>query len=318
MSFYTPTEQDREKLKQPQGEIYREGELVKELQKRDYDKLIAVGDRVSQDIAESGLEADLSILDGSIQRKDVGKQHFKDIGAERTFKVDNPAGEITMDAWKAVRKASALECYSKIIVEGEEDLLALPAALFASESSVVVYGQPGEGAVLMETDREIKDFVLDLVETERAEHLIVGGSWDIFHSGHRYIILTALEKGETIDIGITSDSMLERKLGDHSEDSFDQRRSNIEEFLRSRGRFEDVRLIEIGDFYGNAVEEGDKLLVNPENTGNAEKINERRVETGRERIEVEVLEKLEAVDGAPISCTRIRDGEIDQNGLSRE
>lgn len=318
MSFYTPTEDDRQKLKQPKGEVFREEELIEELQERDYDSLIAVGDRVSQDIADSSLEADLSILDGSIQREDVGSQHFEYIAAERTFKIDNPAGEITGEAWKAVRKASALECSTKIIVEGEEDLLALPAALFASESSVVVYGQPGEGAVLMETDREVKDFVLDLVEPEPSEHLIVGGSWDIFHSGHLYIILTALEKGEKIDIGITSDSMLERKLGARSGDSFDRRRSNIEEFLRSRGRFDDVRLIEISDFYGNAVEEGDKLLVNPENTGNAEKINERRAETGRERIEVEVLEKLEAVDGEPISCTRIRDGEIDQNGLTRE
>lgn len=318
MAFYKPSEKDREKLKQPHGDTVQEEQLIEELKKRDYGKVIAVGDRVSTDIAESEVDADLSIVDGSIQREEVGEEHFNDIAADRNFKTENPQGKITEDAWRTVRKASALKCSTKIIVEGEEDLLALPALLFAPEDAVVVYGHWREGAVLMEASNQNRGLVLDLIDLESSDHLIVGGSWDMFHAGHRYILLTALEKGKKVDVGITSAEMLERKLNDKPQDSFEERRSNIEAFLRSRNRLEDCRMIEINDFYGNAVEEGETLLVNPENRGNAEKINERRVEKGGERIEVEVLEKLEAVDGQPVSCTRIRAGEIDQNGLLRE
>lgn len=118
-----------------------------------------------------------------------------------------------------------------------------------------------------------------------------------------------------MDIGITSERMLEEKLEGTPQDSFAQRKANIDSFLLSLGRRDDVRLIKIDDFCGNAVEEGDKLLVSPENIDNAVKINERREQQGCESIEVEVLDKLEDVEDKPISCTRIRVAKIDMNGL---
>lgn len=317
MAFYKPSAKDREKLKQPHGDTVQEEQLIEELKKRDYGKVIAVGDRVSKDIAESDIDADISIVDGSIQREEVGEEHFNDIAAERTFETENPQGKITEESWRTVRKASALKCNTKIIVEGEEDLLALPALLFAPEDSVIVYGHWREGAVLMEAEQENKAFVQDLVDLEKSSHLIVGGSWDIFHSGHRYIILTALDKGEKVDIGITSDEMIKKKLGQPPENSFQERKQNIENFLRSTDRFKHVRLIEINDIYGNAADEGETLLITPESRANAEKINERREDKGLEPLNLEVVEKLEAEDGEPISSTRIRSGEIDQNGLKK-
>jgi pantetheine-phosphate adenylyltransferase len=315
MTVYTASKEDREKLKQPRGDTFQDQELIEQLKKREYSKVITVGDRVSQDIADSDIDADLSIVDGSIQREDVGKDHFEEINSERTFRTENPAGEITEEAWRTVRKASALTCETKIIVEGEEDLLALPVTLFAPEDAVIVYGHWKEGAVLMEASEENKDFIEQIVSSDRSEHLIVGGSWDIFHSGHRYIILSALDKGEKIDIGITSNEMIEEKLGQAPEDSFKERRQNIKDFLRSLSRFEDARLIEINDIYGNAVEEGESLLIAPESRNNAEKINTRREEQGREPINIEVVQKLKSVNGEPISSTYIRAGEIDQNGM---
>jgi pantetheine-phosphate adenylyltransferase len=124
-----------------------------------------------------------------------------------------------------------------------------------------------------------------------------------------------LDKGKKVDIGITSDDMIEEKLGDEPEDTFEERKKNIEDFLHSLKRFEDARFIEINDIYGNAVEEGKSLLITPESRSNAEKINTRREEQGRKHLRIEVVEKLNAVNDEPISSTRIRSGEIDQNGL---
>ena len=45
----------------------------------------------------------------------------------------------------------------RIIVKGEEDLLVLPVVLFAPEKSVVIYGQPNEGLVIVKVNEEIRN-----------------------------------------------------------------------------------------------------------------------------------------------------------------
>jgi hypothetical protein len=42
------------------------------------------------------------------------------------------------------------------MIDGEEDLLALVAVLYAPEKSLVVYGQPNEGMVVVEVTKEKK------------------------------------------------------------------------------------------------------------------------------------------------------------------
>ena len=49
-------------------------------------------------------------------------------------------------------------------VDGEEDLLALPAVLSSPEKSIVVYGQPGEGIVLVRVSAQSKKQVSKFVE----------------------------------------------------------------------------------------------------------------------------------------------------------
>lgn len=315
MAFYELSEKDKEKLRKPRGKVLKDKDLVNYLEEKSYDSLIAVGDRVSEDISKSSIKADVSILDGRIENKDIGKDHINSIKTERTFKIDNPAGKITSESWRTVRKCLSLNCRSKIVVNGEEDLLALPATLFASKNSVIVYGHWRKGAIVMEANEENKKFVENIVDRNRSDHLILGGSWDIFHSGHKYMILTALDKGKKVDIGITSDKMLDNKLGESVFDSFEIRKKRLEHFISDRETFEEFNFIKIDDIYGNAVKEGEDLLVASENIEDAEKINGRRESLGKEKINVDVIRRLKCVDGKPISCSRIRKGEIDKNGL---
>jgi len=51
-----------------------------------------------------------------------------------------------------------------LVVDGEEDLAALPAVLAAREGASVVYGQPDEGMVLATTTPERRAVVRDLLE----------------------------------------------------------------------------------------------------------------------------------------------------------
>ena len=312
MTFYKTRDKDRERLKKPRGDVFSGKEFIEALEERNYSKIIAVGDKVSYDIAESDLEADIYVTDGRTQREKF-RQNFE-INVERTFEAQNPAGEITEEAWKVMRKASALNCKTHVIIDGEEDLMGLPGLFFAPKDAVIVYGLRDEGAVLMKPSKENKDFVEDILGLERSVRLVLGGSWDLFHSGHRYILLKAFEMAEKIDVGISSDEMLREKLGEKPQDGFEKRKRNVESFLNSLG-LEEISTVELNGIYGTAVEKGEKLLVTPETEENGRKINRKRKSLDREKLEIETVRKLEAYDGKPISSTRIRKGEIDENGL---
>lgn len=310
-TVYEPTDEEREQLGRAHGEVVEGGELVSRLREEDR-RVICVGDRVSLDVASSDVEAETYIVDGKIQREPVNGG--KNIEAGRRFRTVNPAGRITENAWDTVRKSMAVECTSVVDVDGEEDLLALPATVFAPEDSVIVYGLRNEGAVLMDAD-ENREFVEDILDLERSGKAIVGGSWRYMHAGHRYLVLKAFEEAEKVDIGVTSDRMLEQKLGRKPAESMKERARNVKSFLDDHGLSDRARIIRIDDRYGNAVEEGDVIVVTPETRPNAEAINDKRDDTGKDLLDIVEIDRLEARDGGYISSTRIEAGEIDVNGL---
>jgi uncharacterized protein (UPF0218 family) len=49
------------------------------------------------------------------------------------------------------------------LVDGEEDLLAIPVILNAPLGTRVVYGLPGKGAILIAVDRKIKASFEDIL-----------------------------------------------------------------------------------------------------------------------------------------------------------
>jgi len=51
-----------------------------------------------------------------------------------------------------------------VIVDGEEDLAVIPLSLLMPESSLICYGQPGEGVVALVVDEERKMMVLKLLK----------------------------------------------------------------------------------------------------------------------------------------------------------
>jgi uncharacterized protein (UPF0218 family) len=78
-----------------------------------------------------------------------------EIKAERTYRVTNPAGVITSEAWDTIKEALK-DGDAVVFVDGEEDLLAIPAILESPDNAFVVYGQPSEGLVVVTASPEIK------------------------------------------------------------------------------------------------------------------------------------------------------------------
>ncbi|MDG6223559.1 MAG: GTP-dependent dephospho-CoA kinase family protein [Candidatus Bathyarchaeota archaeon] len=117
--------------------------------------VISVGDVVSQNIVESGISVDILIVDNKTMRKTI--QPITAI-AQKTLYTKNPAGTITDEAWNTIKLALQDKVKTKIVVDGEEDLLTLVTVLSAPEDALVVYGQPKVGIVLVKvTDKSRKN-----------------------------------------------------------------------------------------------------------------------------------------------------------------
>lgn len=108
--------------------------------------VVGVGDRVSRNLVAYGVDARLLVTDNVCRRRRVAPAVF---GGWRVVPVRNPAGVITDEAVVAVRSALEGSGRVHVVVDGEEDLLVLVAVVYAPVGGLVVYGQPGEGLVVV-------------------------------------------------------------------------------------------------------------------------------------------------------------------------
>jgi len=109
-----------------------------------------VGDYVTQHIIEAGMHPDLGVIDNRVMRKDVDPLKLE----RETMHVQNPPGVITPEAQQILLKAITLKKRLGVVVEGEEDLLVLPLMAMMPTGSVIVYGQPREGMVIVTLTEE--------------------------------------------------------------------------------------------------------------------------------------------------------------------
>ncbi len=124
-------------------------------------RIIAVGDVVSRETLAAGITVHLRIIDHKTLRSPV---HSQDFSETKTYRVRNPAGVVTMEAWDVIRQAIRESSDALIVVDGEEDLLALPAIIEAPLEALVLYGQPSEGLVVVMASPRVKKEVGLLLE----------------------------------------------------------------------------------------------------------------------------------------------------------
>ncbi|RLI99311.1 MAG: DUF359 domain-containing protein [Candidatus Aenigmatarchaeota archaeon] len=142
-------------LKKPLGNLINPDNLLESIKGKE---IITVGDKVTQTALELGFKPKLSIIDYKIERKEI-TCNYKDL-FENILKSDNEAGGISENAVKEI-KESVKYNNTLLEIEGEEDLLVLPVVL-EYERGVVLYGQPGEGIVMLEINPEKKEEIRKL------------------------------------------------------------------------------------------------------------------------------------------------------------
>jgi uncharacterized protein (UPF0218 family) len=109
-------------------------------------KVIAVGDATTERLVSFGITPDIAVIDGKERRS---RRSYPVSYQDKQVRCTNPAGTISAEALKTLQQALKSEDTVLVIVDGEEDLLALPLFSMSPLGSAVLYGQPLEGMVVV-------------------------------------------------------------------------------------------------------------------------------------------------------------------------
>jgi len=146
--------------------------------------------------------------------------------------------------------------------------------------------------------------------------VLVGGTFDEFHKGHRALIMEAFEVGRRVIVGLSSDQLARELRKNHEVASYEQRLRDLRNFLKALGVLERAKIVPLDTPYGITLSTtiAEALVVSKETEPRAITINEKRRASGIKPLELVVIEMVPAEDSVPISSTRIRQGEIDREG----
>ncbi|HSW48231.1 MAG TPA: pantetheine-phosphate adenylyltransferase, partial [Candidatus Saccharimonadales bacterium] len=160
---YTLPDELRSELGKPFGKVYKSISQIEKSAEQN-NLVIAVGDIASINLFKAGMQADISIFDYKTRREaiDLEKRNnlFQMQKLSDILLTNNQAGAIERRAvgvfGKALKNFKEKGKKQIILVTGEEDLMSLPAILLSPLESIVLYGQPDRGIVMVKVTEKKK------------------------------------------------------------------------------------------------------------------------------------------------------------------
>ena len=125
--------------------------VLKHIKSKPPPKVTIVGDFTLNAFLKAGYRPDLGIFDNKTRRAAFI------ISEPPTACVLNPAGLITDEATLTIKQALVSGSASMLSVKGEEDLLSLIAIMESPDGSLVIYGLPDRGMIVITVQKEIKE-----------------------------------------------------------------------------------------------------------------------------------------------------------------
>lgn len=131
--------------------------------------MVCVGDMVTFTLGEMGLHLDVGVVDYKTCRTPFEEADvIRGLFGHRK-RVCNEAGTISDEAYGTIKEAMGYEFPLDppllIEVEGEEDLLLIPVVMYAPDNAVLLYGQPGEGMVVVRPEEGLRKKMASYLET---------------------------------------------------------------------------------------------------------------------------------------------------------
>lgn len=132
------------------------------------------------------------------------------------------------------------------------------------------------------------------------KRIVVGGTFDGLHEGHKSVLDAAFDNGDSVIIGLTSDGFA-RRFRTRKVRPYGQRKSMLEDYLSKHGKPFDV--VEISDSYGIATIDADIdcIVVSEETLLRGQEINTIRFKKGLPRLKLIVVPLVLDGNGEPIS-----------------
>ena len=145
----------------------------------------------------------------------------------------------------------------------------------------------------------------------------MGGTFDVFHKGHEVLIQTALEVSSQVLIGLTTDELAGKGRTGSLIASYDKRKARLADWLKSQRVEPRVEIVPLNDDWGPAALEKkfEGIVVSQETEDVALALNQVREEKGIDELKIIIVPMVRAYDGHRISSSRIRNGEINSEGL---
>jgi uncharacterized protein (UPF0218 family) len=164
----------RKSLREPIGLLFTgEGNnialnVIKFIHDKKYTFSVAVGDYCTKSLIEQDFYPNMIIYDGKTQRID---SISLDLTRYEIRSCNNPKGWILESAWVTIESAIAFStsnnCRIAVRIDGEEDLLIIPAIISLPLGSIVIYGQPPitseEGIVVAQVTSSLKESVSNIL-----------------------------------------------------------------------------------------------------------------------------------------------------------
>lgn len=173
----------RDELGQPLSIVLSGSRIDEGIQNHQKDLIITVGDIATETLIGHGVMPSLAIIDQKVGRKPYDSlsrlpktllRARKNVSSYssifkatpykwRQINIKSGPGYISQEAIEAIKTWAKNPKTLLLIVDGEEDLLALPAIVHAPIGGIVYYGQPGEGLVEVIVTKEKKQEALALL-----------------------------------------------------------------------------------------------------------------------------------------------------------
>ena len=145
--------------------------------------------------------------------------------------------------------------------------------------------------------------------------IAVGGTFDQIHSGHKALLKRAFDTSNLVVVGLTSDEYAasEGKAIDHD---FEYRKRQLEEYLTKNYPKREHMITKLDARFGQGIftQNIEAIVVSTETLSRVQSANEKRRKLGLHDMKIEIVPMVVAEDGQKISSTRIRAGEIDEEG----
>lgn len=157
----------------------------------------------------------------------------------------------------------------------------------------------------------------DPVSNQEFRKIALGGTFDRFHKGHRQFLKHALQISKKVTIGITSEEFAKKIHGSLNLQIFKERKNAVLNFLKQRSLLQRINIVILKDLFGPTTTDAslEALVVTRNTLKGAIGVNRVRRHNGLTPLKLVIFPLVKTEDGKGISSQRIREGEINREGV---